>query len=200
MQEANNRSDAERIASLEGQVQQLMELLKLTTAAKVEVPQTKEDVIKIVHLVECGPDLRTIIKLSNVEINMTSFGEERTLSVAQFEELVGKYRSWFKSGVIAVHGDYEDKARFYGLQTTKNYPVKSDFMNSIGSKTMEQIENVYKRLPEAGRLSINGLFLREARAGNPKFCDIRKLEVMNRLSDGAFTQVIAEITRKNQNK
>lgn len=188
----------EKIKMLEQQMETLMAMFKNMNNAVA--PSLNNERIKIVHLVDRAEGLSTFIQLSNLEISLRFFGEERNLSIPQFEELVGKYRSWFTSGIIAVHSDYEDLAQHYGLETNKGYPMSSDFFKTIQTKSMADIEDIYPRLPEAGKDSLIGYWVREARKGTPYFADIRSLEVLNRLSDGAVTQVIAELNAKRGNK
>ena len=191
----------DKIAKLEAQVEQLMALLKIQmgdNGSRASSAPSVTDTIKIVHLVERAPGLKTLIHLGNgTVITMTKFGEERTLSIPQFEEILGKYRGWFDMGMIAIHKDYEDKAKYYMMDTAAQYPINSDFFREIKKKSMADIESVYPRLPKAGQDSLCSYWHRMAREGDRHFADIRNLETMNRLSDGAFTQLIAEINAKN---
>lgn len=197
-----NESNKERIAQLEAQVKQLMEMLQRQVQPQptyTVAPTADNQTIKIVHLVERAPGLKTLIQLSNgFTITMTKFGEERTLSVTHFEELIGKYRKWFDMGIIAIHADYEEKAKYYMLDTAASYPVNGDFVRELKKKTMSEIENVYPRLPSGGKDFICSYWHRMARQGDVHFADIRNLETMNRLSDGAFSQLIAELNAKRK--
>lgn len=196
-------SENDRIAQLEGQVKQLLELLALQNTNKEQKSShtSTGDTIKIVHLVERGEGLKTIMRLGNgTEIAMTKFGEERTLTVPQFEEILGNYRGWFRDGILAVHQDYEEKARFYSLDTAATYPVNSEFMRGLSTKTMSEIEDIFPRLPKAGKESLCSYWMRKALAGDPHFADIRNLETMNRLTDGAFETVITAQKQKRNNK
>ena len=196
---SNNEAnfESEKVAALEAQVKQLTELLAAMMAGTtVSSPATADDKIRIVHLVKLAPGLRTIIKLSNLELNLTDFGEERTLTIAQFEEMIGKYRSWFKSGILAVHADDEAKAQHYGVTTTKGYPMDAQFVRELGNKTMDELEEVIPKLPSAGKEFIYSYWMRKAYAGDKDFANMRKLETLNRLSDGVFTQVMEDIKRK----
>ena len=186
-----------KIKALEDEIAQLKQLLLGTLPGAHSASSNTSDHIKIVHLVNRADGLCTLISLSNLEIALRYFGEERSLSTQQFEELVGKYRSWFNLGILAVHGDYEDKASHYGLNTAAHYPINSGFYAELGSKTMAEIEDIYPRLPEAGKDSLISYWVRKARQGENKFADIRKLETLNRLSDGALTQLISELNAKN---
>lgn len=203
--ESKNEQEAipenDRIAQLEGQVKQLLELLALQNARTPQPTASTTDVIKIVHLVERGEGLKTIIRLGNgTQITMTKFGEERTLTIAQFEEILGNYRGWFEDGMLAIHGDYEDKAKFYGLSTSAHYPINSEFVRGLENKSMNEIESVFPRLPKAGKEFLCAHWVRMAQKGERHFCDLRNLETMNRLTEGAFENVITAQKQKNKAK
>lgn len=175
---------------------QLADILQLLAKSQQYAINNKdEDKVKIVHLVQRVAKLTTYIKLSNLEIILRDLGEERTVTRQQFEELVGKYRDWFKKGIIGIAAGYENVAETYGLAVTKNYPLTSEFMQNLGTYSMDKIEAVFSRLPESGKEFIIGYWSRKALSGDPQFRDIRKLEVLNRLSDGACTNLILELNK-----
>ena len=193
-----NKQLEEMQAAFAKQNEQIQMLLAAMSGATTQRPHTDSlnDTVKIVHLVQRAPGLVTFIKLSSIEIAMENFGEERIVTIQQFEEMVSKYRSWFNSGMISVAAGYEKVAERYGLKTTKNYPIDGDFVKELGNLPMDKIEEVYPKLPESGKDFILGLWNRKVIEGNPKFRDIRKIETLNRLSDGALDQVILELKTK----
>lgn len=200
-QEAKNNSDTEaRIKQLEQQNQQLTQQLSMFMAmfqnGNFAMPRAKEEKIKIIHLMQTMPGLETTITLSNLVINLSNFGEERSLTLQQFEELVGRYRAWFANGTIAVANGYEDYAETYGVRAVKNFPINGDFFKNLGSLSITKIEEVFPKLPEACKGSVIALWIRKALEGDPQFRDIRKLETLNRLTDGSLTQMIAEFNAK----
>lgn len=193
-----NKQLEEMQAAFAKQNDQIQMLLAAMSGATAQRPHTDSlnDTIKIVHLVQRAPGLVTFIKLSSIEIAMENFGEERIVTIQQFEEMVSKYRSWFNSGMISVAAGYEKVAERYGLKTAKNYPIDGDFVKELGNLPMDKIEEVYPKLPESGKDFVLGLWNRKVIEGDPKFRDIRKIETLNRLSDGALDQVILELKTK----
>lgn len=189
-------SDKERIVSLENQVQAL--LLALQAQKPVNNNDDYNRRVTIVNLVERVPPCSTLIQLSNLVVSMVHFGEERTLTLQQFEELVGKYRGWFDSGMIAVGAADEEIAQRYGVQTNAKYPIKSDFLQNLGNVPMPTLEDTFARLPIAGQESIISYWSREARKGNPQFRDVRKLETLNRVSGGKMGQLISEFNLEDR--
>ena len=142
--------------------------------------------ITIVHLRELDPMLRTHIKLSNLTINMNAFGEERTVTRQQLEELIGKYRNWFDLGIIAIGAGGEEYARRNKIKTVKDYPIKNDFVQKLGTLNVFELEDIFKKLGLGFQEFIISYFKRKIIEKNSIFMDIHKLEVLNRLSNGSL--------------
>lgn len=188
----------EQIEEQNKRIEELTRILQKTQSESINLSSHKDDMVKIVHLVQRGEKMKTIIQLSNLLITMHNLGEERNLTLQQFEELVGKKRRWFELGIIAVAAGYEDVAARYGVAVIKDYPLTQEFLNSLTTISMETLESVFSKLPEAGKDSIIGYWTRKVVEGNAKFKDVRKLEVLNRLSDGGLTQLINNINSGNK--
>ena len=76
-----------KMANLTDLMSQFVQAMMANQAARTEV-RTPEDKIVIVHLAQTDPQLGTTIHLSNTEIGMNEFGEERQLTIQKFEELL----------------------------------------------------------------------------------------------------------------
>lgn len=191
-----------RIEELETKLATMMDLMTKFMANGNQTTQVVSPVsnlqneVKIVHLVQRAPGLSTYIKLSNLEVILTEFGEERYLTVQQFEEMLGKYRRWFDSGMISLADGYEDIARRYGLKTANNYPLDSYFISNMGTLPMAEIEKMYDRLPTSGKDFIISHWMQKVIEGDPNFKDVRKIETLDRVSNGAMENVLVELKRK----
>lgn len=179
------------------QIEMLMKMISNgalgTAQTQTATTKTRDDEVKIIHLVERGPGLSTFIQLSNLQVVLTKFGEERVLTLQQFEELIGKHRKWFDDGMLSVAAGYEEIARKYGLKTAANYPIDSEFIAKLGTLNLTDIETMYERLPESGKDFILSYWNRKTLEGDPKFRDLRKLETLNRVSNGAFENLITDV-------
>lgn len=195
IKEEYDKQIKEQMASFKAQLEAMKEAMTAPVNTKV-FTNNLNDQIKIVHLVQRVSGLTTHIKLSNLEIILRDLGEERTVTLQQFEEMVGKYRSWFTKGIISVAAGYEDIAERYGLSTAKGYPLNSEFMVRLGKFPMDKLETVFSRLPEAGQAFIISYWTRKALEKDPDFCDIRKIEILDRISDGGCTSLRAELNKK----
>lgn len=177
-------------------LQMRMEMLMKIVTNQVNTPSVKDERVKIIHLCQAMVGLETTIELSNLVVHLTNFGEERYLTLQQFEELVGKYRAWFESGIIAVSNGYEKYAETYGVRMAKGFPINREFFKELGSLPITQIEDIFPKLPIECQGSVTSLWKRKVYDRDPQYTDIRKLETLNRLTNGAFTQLIAEENAK----
>lgn len=183
----------ERLLNQDKQIALLMETLLKQSQGQGQSSHSGKDTVKIVHLVQRAPGLTTHIELSNLVISMEDFGEERSLTLQQFEELIGKYRRWFNSGMLSIAKGYEDLASRYGLKTAKDYPIDSHFIQNLGVVDMIELENIFPKLPESGQDFLLGYWRRKAIEGDPLFKDIRKIETLNRVSGGMLDQLVLDI-------
>lgn len=189
----------DKISKLTDLMTQFMQVM-LVNQKSATSTSSADDRVKIIHLVERAPGLSTYMKLSNLEVKLTKFGEERYLFLQQFEEMVGKYRKWFDQGILSVAAGYEEIAERYGLKTAAEYPIDGEFIYKLGDISMAEIEMVYPKLPQAGKDFLLSYWNRKIIEGDPNFKDRRKIETLNRLSDGAMDQTIRALTLENQRK
>ena len=94
---------------------------------------------------------------------------------------------------MSVANGYESIAKKYGLKTAKDYPMNSEFIQRLGTLSIADIESMYEKLPESGRDFILSYWARKVEAGDSKFKDIRKLESLNRMSNGAFDGLMQSV-------
>ena len=198
----NNQN--EKIAALEAQIKMLTDLLMAQQTAQATAPAAQPaagkrfEEVTVVHMVERAEGLRTHIELSHMTIDFRKFGEERTLSLMDFEELVGKYRSFFERGILAVGDGEVDVAKRYSIKVTTEYPINRDLIKKLGTMSMTELEELYTKLGEGHRKFILEQWRRKCLQNNPNFKDIRKLEVLNRLSDGAMESVILDMRTQSE--
>lgn len=152
--------------------------------------------VRIVHLAQMDPQLGTTIHLSNLVIGMTEFGEERSLTIQQFEELLAKHRSWFTKGLLCVAAGYEDVARKYGVATINDCPIDKTFIKTLGDVPMDKIEEVYAKLPEYGKDNLVSYWLRCAYDGDMRFRDIRRVKTFNDATGGKLENLLVELNKK----
>lgn len=196
----------DKVSELESKLAEMQKMLEAMMANKpAEEPAKKSsynlnEEVKIIHLVDRAPGLSTYMQVGNMEYALRSFGEERVLTIQQFEALIGKYRKWFEMGMLAVSAGYEEIATRYGLKTAAGYPINSEFLQNLGNVSFDEIERVYNRLPKAGQDSLISYWNRKIIEGDLNYKDRRKVESLNRLSGGALEQTLRVLNLEAKNR
>lgn len=202
---APSADQSAEIAALKAQIEMLTKLMTAgvggqTTSATPTNSLSEE--VRVVHLRECIPGTTTHIHLSNRDLDFSSFGATLTLDRRQAEELAGgSAKKFFDHGVIAFGEGNEDLANMLGVKSVKDYEfMGSDFVKRLGSMNVYELEDIYSKLCDGLRGFIIEYFKRKIVEGNPAFNDIHKIEVLNRLSDGAMSDVILDRQRDAVNE
>ena len=198
-QEKPTSADSKRIEQLEAQIELLTKMLMNQQGLNQQSVQAQaarkiDDEVTVVHLVQRDSGLRTHIQLSNMTIDFRNFGEERVLPLMVFEELVGKYRSWFEKGILAPGPEAGDVARRYGLRVSTDFGVNKELIQKIPYMSLIELEEFYESVGQAHRDFILEQFRRGCVNKDPKYKDIHKLEMLNRISNGALDSVLLDIT------
>ena len=182
------------------QNQMLIQMLAergVSVAPVVNDKNSLNEKVVLVHLKENAPGLTTHIELSNLTIDMSAFGEERTLDRRQAEELAGKYRKFFDRGVIAFGSGSEHLASKFGLKSVNDYSyVNKDFVKKLGTLSLVELENLYNKLSDGHKQFVIEYFKRKILEKDPNFNDIHKIEMLNRVSNGAMSGTTLDMKRE----
>lgn len=148
--------------------------------------------ITFVHLIQRAPGLSTYIDLPTLHLNLTMAGELVTVSRVEADQIVGKYRAWFNDGTLAVYNDEISKryAEIKKIKPANSYEISKYNLETIGSLNYNDLEDLVGKLAPAHKDNVIQYFKQkvyEATATpekrDPRFCDLRKLEILNRLSE-----------------
>lgn len=195
------------IAALKAQIEMLTKMMAAgmgstpVASAPAHSSSLLEEV-KVVHLRDCIPGTTTHIHLSNRDLDFSSFGATLTLDRRQAEELAGgTAKKFFDRGVIAFGEGSEEIAKTLGVKSMRDYEfMGSDFVKRLGTMSVYELEDIYNKLCDGLRGFIIEYFKRKILEKDPAFNDIHKIEVLNRLSDGAMSDVILDRQRDAANE
>lgn len=191
--------DNARIEQLEAQIKLLTQMLMANQSAAATSQKSKlDDTVTVVHMVERAPGLRTHIELSNMTIDFVSFGETRVLPRMVFEELVGKYREWFRRGIIAPGPEAGDVAKLYDLKVSTQMGIDASAIKKIPQMSVYELEDFYEKLGQTHRDFILEMFRRGCTENKPDFKNIHKIEMLNRVSGGALDSVLGDFKVEQQ--
>lgn len=193
------------IAALKAQIEMLTKMMAAgmgTSPVPVTPKSSLFEEVTVVHLRDCIPGTRTHIHLSNRDLDFSSFGATFTIDRRQAEELAGgSAKKFFDRGVIAFGAGNEDLAKTLGVKSMKDYEfMGSDFVKRLGTMSVYELEDIYNKLCDGLRGFIIEYFKRKILEKDPAFNDIHKIEVLNRLSDGAMSDVIIDRQRDAANE
>ena len=196
---AESARDNARIEQLEAQIKLLTQMLMANQSAATASQKSKlDDTVTVVHMVERAPGLRTHIELSNMTIDFVSFGETRVLPRMVFEELVGKYREWFRRGIIAPGPEAGDVAKLYDLKISTQMGIDPSAIKKIPKMSVYELEDFYEKLGQTHRDFILEMFRRGCAENKPDFKNIHKIEMLNRVSGGALDSVLGDFKVEQQ--
>ena len=193
------------IAALKAQIEMLTKMMAAGMGVQAPSPTPSSSLleeVKVVHLRECLPGTTTHIHLSNRDLDFSSFGATLTLDRRQAEELAGgTTKKFFDRGIIAFGEGSEELAKTLGVKSIRDYEfMGSDFVKRLGTMNVYELEDIYNKLCDGLRGFIVEYFKRKILEKDPAFNDIHKIEVLNRLSDGAMSDVILDRQRDAANE
>ena len=149
--------------------------------------------ITIIHNRERMGGLSTAIRLNGLSIDFHTLGEQRVLSWQQFEECVSKYKKFFDKRIILVAPEYKDIAERYNVpvweSSTNNVITRNDLAH-LGDMTIDALEKFYNSLCKEDQAFLCSYWLGKCYGKEPKYYDRYKVELLNRLSDGAFATLL----------
>lgn len=183
-------------AELEAQIELLKAQLALAqqnaaAPAPAPAPTLATSDVAVVY---CSDSLG-YAKISNMELYFTRYGEEFVMSRVQFDELVGKYRSWFDRGVLTVSYRNADVASAKGLRTDREVALDAETLESIGRMTAAQLESLWNRINlPAQKDSIVCFYKRKFVDGDAAYRNREKVDLLNRLTDGGFKREQDELS------
>lgn len=120
-------------------------------------------------------------------LDASVYGERFVMSRSQFDELVGKYRSWFDAGILAVSAKNVDVAAAKGLPIDKDNGLSVSDLRAMGKMTPEQIEKLWNKVGvETLQMSIVTYFKEKYLAGEEGYRDRARIDCLNRLTNGGF--------------
>lgn len=206
----SNNSKGPTKADLEAQLELLKAQLALTQKQlemQMQLNQTQQQSTTIApnNITIAAPDTNVSIvylsdsmgyaNISNMELHFNKYGEEFVLSRPQLDELVGKYRSWFDRGILAISSRNVDVAAAKGVRTDAEYALKREQLEALGKMNEAQIESLWNSTTEAEhRKSIASYFKRKFIEGDPAYRTRAKVDLMNRLTNGAFSREQDELS------
>lgn len=139
-------------------------------------------------------------ELPSINLRMTEFGETRTLTLSQFQELIGLHPDWFKNEYLLVDASRMDLMEDYPV--TVYDPESPSFIHpsdikDIGKKDTTELREYYDKLSPPSQRGFVTMWMRKCYDRDPDFYTIEKMEAINSMSNSkTFSILIRQLNEK----
>lgn len=183
------------IAELEAQLKEKHDAPVAAPATPVvEKPSYPRKTDDSVTLVYCSDSLG-YAKVSNMEFHFNRYGEEFKVPRYQFDELVGKYRRWFDEGILAVAPEDYEVAAAKGISTSDEFVLDYKTLASLGTMKAADVEKLWNETKKVEhKRSMITFVKKKFIEGDTKFRNRERIDLFNRLTDGAFKREQDELS------
>lgn len=169
-----------KMSKLEGMLQALISNNN-TNSANLTIPTPKMDKpCTLIHLLECPSDLPTTIKIGGIAHHFISFGEARTIRLADMQNVCSQYRTYFERGVFTVGDDCEEYKDEFGIQTLINNPISPTIYNRMETLDNKEFEKLIKGLNETQRVNISRTWIQRYLDKKDGYDNPEKIQILNR--------------------
>lgn len=171
------------------------------SAGEVQTPLSK---IKIYHMQELVGGTVTYIKLKQTTRTLRHMGQVMTLSLNDFEELVGAYKHYFDKGVLALDASAMEYADLYDLpiydaKTKATY--NANVLKNVVNYNYDQLQEFYNSLSETNKTSFLNYWLGQVYEKTPGYYDMQKMRWLNTISGmEVFSSILVEMENENRRK
>lgn len=153
--------------------------------------------IRIYHMQEMLGGTATVINLTNSKRRLKRMGELVTFNIGDFEELVGRYRSFFDRGILAVDAGDIDYAQLYDLpiydaRMKKQY--NSKVLKDVVNYNYDQLQEFFKNLSENNKRAFLSFWLGKVYDREEGYYNEEKMRWLNNFSGTeTFSSILFEI-------
>lgn len=189
----------EEIASLKSE-KQVLETQLLQNALEKQSMSIKSEDISVIW----NSPGRLEIDLPNLNLTMVKMGEERQVTLEEFQTLVGKYRRFFEKELLVLSPKNIGLAAKYQVsvydEASKRF-IHPEDLNKIGDMSVSALEDYYSNLSDNSKSGLLTYWLGKCYEAVPdsRFYNIGKLDSLNRISHSkTFDFIIKEIQKKEE--
>lgn len=134
------------------------------------------------------------VQIPNLILKFQQFGQEATVNAMQFDEIYGKYYRWFDSGLLSLSPRSKNIAAAKHIKTSDQYGLDASKLEAIGSKDVAYLNKLWTDNPDqSSRITIVSFVKQKIIEGDGAYRNLEKVDLLNRLTGGAFKQEQKEI-------
>ncbi len=159
------------------------------TISKMDRPCT------LVHLVDRPEGLETTISVAGKDYSFSSFGEKRTLRYEVMEQLVSKYRDYFRRGIFMLGEDCENSYDEFGIDVT-HYPMTVQQYRKMETIPLEEFDKIINLMNMEQRLQLAHTWTLRYSQNKDNYDNLDRLKILNDATNGSLHDFILELTIK----
>lgn len=207
---ANKVNTEDAIAEIERKYsekfQQMQELIAQLTAEKSEkiasVPQNygiakMDKPCTLIHLVECCPGLPTNIRVNNVDIPFSQFGERRTFRFSDMQDITARYRDWFERGVFTLGEDCDEFKYDFGL-SIMNVPMSPEKYRMISALSDEEFKVIVDKINECQAILLAKTWIQRYENGEFGYDNLEKIRILNKKTKGFMKDFMSQLVSSDE--
>lgn len=183
----------EQLKLMQEQMQQLISMKSEPIEIKEVVNTSMDRWVDIVHLSSAPAGGSSHIEIPSRTIDFYKYGEVRSIRYNEFQELVGKYRSWFDKNIIALSNKDRDIAEKEGLTVDVDVPLTRFHIESLVNMSLTELENLYNILSLEHKRFITRTWAYGYYEIGGEYKDIAKIQLLNTLSNGAMDNILKDL-------
>lgn len=140
--------------------------------------------------------------LPDLDLRMEKFGEERTITYSQFQQLIGKHRKFFEKERLLVGPEDIDLVDRYKVKAYD--PASSSYIHykdieRFATMSGRELEAYYEKLSPKSKNGMLTLWMSKCYNKEPGFYTIEKMDALNRASSSkTFDLLIDELRRASK--
>lgn len=161
--------------------------------AKMDKPCT------LIHLLECNPSLPTTIRVNNIDLRFSKFGEKRTFRFSEMQDIISRYYSWFERGVFTLGSDCEEFKDDFGL-SIMNIPMSIAQYNSIAKLPMEEFKRIISGITFDQSVLLAKTWIQRYESGSAGYSNLDKIRVLNTKTKGFMKEFMSVILDDDSEK
>ena len=148
----------------------------------------------LIHMLECNvPGLETEINVNGVPYTFSRFGEKKIFRFQDMQQIISKYRKWFRYGWLMLGDDCEDLCNDFGLEVSK-FPMTVEQYRKMESIPIETFERIVNDMNSNQRALLAQTWMNRYNENKKKYNNMEKIKVLDKATNGLMKPFIKKIS------
>lgn len=140
-------------------------------------------------------------ELPSLNLRMTEFGESRTITLSEFQQLIGLHPDWFKKEYLLIDASRMDLMEDYPVtayDSNSSQFIHNKDLKQIGQMDTTELRDYFNKLSPQSKQAFIIMWMRKCYDEDPDFYTIEKMEAVNSMSRSkTFNVLIRKLNEKN---